>query len=85
MKRFKTIISYTLYTLLVAVFCSCATEVDPYSNYCESEIVEKAEAPVGKWFKFRHEGEITGRVYVMPIDWDKYEVGEMLNCNGSQL
>lgn len=48
-----------LYTLLVAVFCSCATEVDPYSNYCESEIVEKSEALVGKWFKFRHEGKIT--------------------------
>ena len=77
----KKLISYTLYTLLVAVFCSCGTIVDPYSNYCESEIVEKEEAPIGKWFKFRHEGKITGRVYVMPIDWDNYEVGEPINCN----
>ena len=81
MKRLKTLISYTLYAFLVLFFCSCGTEVDPYNDYCESEIVEKAEAPIGKWFKFRHEGEITGRVYVMPIDWNNYEVGETLNCN----
>lgn len=81
MNLIKSLTRYALYTLLVAVLCSCGTEVDPYSKYCESEIVEKADAPIGKWFKFRHEGKITGRVYVMPIDWNKYEVGDTLNCN----
>ena len=74
-------LSYVFYLVLVAVFASCTTPQDPYSNYCGSEIVEKKDAAVGKWFKFRHEGEITKRVYVMSIDWDKYNVGDTLNCN----
>lgn len=63
------------------IFSSCATPQDPYSSYCGSQVVEKNEAAVGKWFKFRHNGKITERVYVMPIDWDNYEVGDTLNCN----
>lgn len=79
--RLNNKLRYSLYAVLVAVFTSCGTPQDPYSKYCGSQIVEKEDALIGKWFKFRHEGEITGRVYVMPIDWDKYEVGDTLNCN----
>lgn len=66
------------YLLLSAVLTSC-TEQD-VCNYNGNQIIEKAEAPVGKWFRFRKDGEITGRVYVVEYDWNKYNVGDTLYC-----
>ena len=41
MKRFKTLISYTLYTLLVAVFISCEPSKQTLENFCGGVVYEK--------------------------------------------
>ena len=65
-----------------AMMASCYQPENPYKNYCEMQVVKKGKnALCGYWLKFRTEEGISDRVYVLPIDYDSYEVGDYLNCN----
>lgn len=65
--------------MLAAVLFSCTNIEDP-CQYEGNQIVEKNSALVGRWFKFRKDGNITERVYVLEFDWEHYNLGDTLHC-----
>ena len=68
----------TIIIVVLMLFAYCGRPCDPFNEFRNCQIVEKNDAPVGKWFKFRYEGEITKRIYVTTYDWGKYNVGDTL-------
>jgi len=68
----------TITVLAICFMCvSCAVE-DPHTEYSGCQVVLKESAPISMWFRLRSNGGITGRVYVMEIDWNAYEVGDTI-------
>lgn len=81
MKRFKTLISYTLYTLLVAVFISCEPSKQTLENFCGGVVYEKDQLlNGGKVLVILKKDTIT-EVFVYRLDYQRYKLGDTINCN----
>jgi hypothetical protein len=74
----RKLISILIYMLLSVILISCSEK--DVCNYNGYQIVVKSDALVGKFFRFRKDGIITGRVYVVEYDWNRYNVGDTLYC-----
>ena len=80
--RRKDLISKVVIYLCLGLICvtpSCATK-EPIERYCGGVVVYKGSARVGDWFEFKYSGKLTGRVYLHKIDFEKYSVGDTINC-----
>ena len=78
MKRFKTLISYTLYTLLCVVFLSSCREQVPVKNYKGAIIHKKANTIAeGDYFKIEKDGKFLV-ISVTNFDYKKYVVGDTI-------
>ena len=78
MKRFKTLISYTLYTLLCVVFLSSCREQVPVKNYKGAIIHKKANTIAeGDYFKIEKDGKFLV-ISVTKFDYKKYVVGDTI-------
>jgi hypothetical protein len=64
--------------IMVILVTSC-TEQD-VCNYNGGQIVDKEQDAFGIYFRFRKDGTITQRIYVVEYDWNKYNVGDTLYC-----
>ena len=65
--------------LLLVSACRYPQDICTYEN---AQVVSKGSSERGtlKWLKLRHKNEITWAVYVTDYDWNKYEVGQYINC-----
>jgi len=68
-----------LYLVLACVLSSCGTK-EPIERYCGGVIVYKGDAPIGDWFELKYDGELTGRIYLHKIDFEKYSIGDTIKC-----
>ncbi len=77
MKRFKTLKSYTLYTLLACVFTSCLDKV--VSTKEKPFIITNIESIGNGLFKYRNNGDYcTGATVDYMVLDVKYQVGDTL-------
>jgi len=81
MRRFKTLKSYTLYTLLVTVFISCNHPKDTVENFCGGVVYEKLSNLAGDRVLTIKTDEKFKKVYVYELEWNKYKVADTINCN----
>ena len=72
----KNIITYSI--LLILSSCDMEQDVCVFEG---NQIVEKNRTLLGNWFRFRKEGKITDRIYVVDYDWKRYNLGDTLHCN----
>lgn len=82
MKRFKTLKSYTLYTLLVAVFLTgCRQTRTTVENFCGGVVYEKGKT-LGDdlYFIIKSESKFK-KVYVYELEHNLYKVADTINCN----
>tara|TARA_R110000796_G_scaffold70457_1_gene160268 strand:+ start:8614 stop:8862 length:249 start_codon:yes stop_codon:yes gene_type:complete len=82
MKQLKTLISYTLYTLLFAVFLTgCKERRTTIEKFCGGVVYEKGKT-LGEdlYFAIKKENKFK-KVYVYELEWNKYKVADTINCN----
>jgi len=82
MKNLTKKLSYAIYMVLVAfMFTSCEHKQETLDNYCNGVIYGKLSNLNGDMaFKIRVDKEVK-LVYVYSLDWNKYELGDKVNCN----
>ena len=79
-KTHKVMKMFKISIIVIAAVLSCTRQEQDVCSYQGNQIVEKAKAADGKWFRFRKDGKITERIYVVEYDWNKYSVGDTLYC-----
>jgi len=68
--------TFFVYVLLSLLFISCYER--DVCNFSGLQVVAKGKTKC--WFKFRMDGVITNRVYVVEYDWNSYNIGDTINC-----
>jgi hypothetical protein len=89
-KKFKANILLNIFICLIIIvlFISCSEQKNEnvsheqdICNYNGSQIVDKQiNTWYGKWFRFRKDGKITDKIYVVDYDYNRFEIGDTVYC-----